>query len=196
VADWEQDSWQLANNLDRLLLEVSWRRDAPVLDREVIREWHRIMLTGLRVPNVGDCGTYRGEGTLVSTLVFIRDLDPPHDRVYGASPEHVARELGLFEAELRRRLSGVSGNSGAAAKSELAAWMHGEWVRIHPFANGNGRIARLLANWVLFRLYERPVVVLRPRPVGDAHARAAMESMRDGRHGRMAAWIEALLRSE
>ena len=28
----------------------------------------------------------------------------------------------------------------------LAAWAHGEWVRIHPFANGNGRTARLLTN--------------------------------------------------
>jgi hypothetical protein len=27
----------------------------------------------------------------------------------------------------------------------LAAILHGEWVRIHPFANGNGRTARLWA---------------------------------------------------
>ena len=28
----------------------------------------------------------------------------------------------------------------------LCAWVHGEWVRIHPFRNGNGRTARILVN--------------------------------------------------
>ena len=32
-----------------------------------------------------------------------------------------------------------------AAVAELAAWVHSEWVRIHPFANGNGRTARIWA---------------------------------------------------
>lgn len=34
---------------------------------------------------------------------------------------------------------------------ELAAVVHGEWVRIHPYANGNGRIAGTWANWVATR---------------------------------------------
>jgi len=43
----------------------------------------------------------------------------------------------------------------------LAAWTHAEFVRIHPFADGNGRAARLLMN---FRLMENgflPVSILR-----------------------------------
>jgi Fic family protein len=111
-------------------------------------------------------------------------------------PANVASELALFESELRRKLVGASGNSNIESKAELAAWAHGDWVRIHPFANGNGRIARLLANWILYRLEAKPVVVLRPRPGGDEYQRAAMESMRDGSHARMATWIDRLLRGE
>jgi hypothetical protein len=39
-------------------------------------------------------------------------------------------------------------------------------VRIHPFANGNGRTARLWANYVLMRYGLPPIVRLRPRPDG------------------------------
>ncbi len=63
------------------------------------------------------------------------------------------------------------------AALELSAIAHGEWVRIHPFANGNGRTARLLANWCLFRYGLPPIVRVRPRPDQDAYASAARASM-------------------
>lgn len=50
---------------------------------------------------------------------------------------------------------------------DVAAWAHAEWVRIHPFANGNGRSARAWANLILMRYGLPPAVVLRPRPGGD-----------------------------
>lgn len=50
-----------------------------------------------------------------------------------------------------------------------------EWVRIHPFANGNGRTARLWANFLAMRYGVPPFVRLRPRPgagYGEAGAKA------------------------
>lgn len=32
---------------------------------------------------------------------------------------------------------------------ELAAWTHAEFVRIHPYADGNGRTSRLIMNYQL-----------------------------------------------
>jgi hypothetical protein len=60
----------------------------------------------------------------------------------------------------------------------LCAALHGEWVRIHPFANGNGRTARVWANWAAMRYSLPPFVRLRPRPEGLAYAASAHASMR------------------
>lgn len=60
---------------------------------------------------------------------------------------------------------------------ELAAVVHGEWDRIQPFANGNGRVARTWANWVALRYGLPPFVRIRPRPDGLLYGQAAQESM-------------------
>jgi hypothetical protein len=62
-----------------------------------------------------------------------------------------------------------------AAIVDLCAWAHAEWVRIHPFANGNGRTARLWANCLAMRYGLPPFIRLRPRPnSGYAAAAKAM----------------------
>lgn len=63
-----------------------------------------------------------------------------------------------------------------SAVMETCAWAHAEWIRIHPFVNGNGRIARLWANAIAMRYRLPPFVRLRPRPNHDYEA-AAREAM-------------------
>jgi hypothetical protein len=74
----------------------------------------------------------------------------------------------------------------------LAANLHGEWVRIHPFANGNGRIARLWVMWVAARYSLPPFIRLKPRPAGLPYEGAAMASM-SGRHTPMATVLGQML---
>ena len=56
---------------------------------------------------------------------------------------------------------------------DVCAWAHAEWVRIHPFANGNGRTARLWANLIAMRYGLPPFVRPRPRPGGDYESASA-----------------------
>jgi prophage maintenance system killer protein len=68
-----------------------------------------------------------------------------------------------------------------AAVVELCAYSHGEWARIHPFANGNGRTARLWTRWITLRYTLMPFIRLAPRPEALLYGAAAAASM-EGDH--------------
>ncbi len=51
---------------------------------------------------------------------------------------------------------------GELTPVELAALFHYRYIRIHPFEDGNGRIARLLVNYILAR-HGYPMIVVRSR---------------------------------
>ncbi|MBZ5630299.1 MAG: Fic family protein, partial [Acidobacteriia bacterium] len=103
---------------------------------------------------------------------------------YGVDSANVAEELVRFEAKLQTLVTELDAllpigqepdADQLAAIVDLGAWVHAEWVRIHPFANGNGRTARLWANSLAMRYGLPPFIRLRPRPNAgyrDAGAKA------------------------
>ncbi len=135
-------------------------------------------MDGLTTPGPEYVGRFRGEPGLEGCEVAI-GTNP------GVSADQVAEELRAFEEKLQKAAEaldqqikpGQDMNAGdVAAVIDLCAWVHSEWVRIHPFANGNGRTARLWANCMAMRYGLPPFVRLRPRPDGGygAATEAAM----------------------
>jgi Fic/DOC family len=163
------------------------------------QEWHRAVYQGVTLL----VSYYAGE---------TRDTDPAYPELIGyevsvgtalgVPSTDVPVELNRLEAGLLAIVArmdavvpfgrGPSDIADLHAVLRIAAIAHGEWVRIHPFANGNGRIARLWANWVAVR-YGLPFFLsLRPRPSSLIYSAAAAASMR-GDHRPMEAALLSLL---
>jgi hypothetical protein len=147
---------------------------------EDARRWQQDTMSGLEVPDTRYVGRFRGEPGLETARVRIG----AHE---GTAPGSVAQELAAFERTLQRAVAALDSRyprgeeldgDGLAAVVDLCAWAHAEWVRIHPFCNGNGRTARIWANALLMRYGLPPAVRLRPRPDGG-YGRAGDAAMGD-----------------
>lgn len=178
MADWDANSPRLTENLVAVLRRVraaAFRRDAPSL--KDARDWHRDMMAGLRVPHPSRVGRFRGEAGLETYRVRVGVNK-------GVAPADVGGALARFEQTLRSAVAALDerypagqelDTDGLAAVIDLCGWAHAEWIRVHPFANGNGRTARIWANALLMRYRLPPVMHLRPRPkdgYGEAGAAA------------------------
>jgi hypothetical protein len=179
MADWDEDRRRLRSNLADVLADI--RDDAAALilpGIEAARGWQSAIMQGLASP-LQMVGRYRGEPGLEHCEVVIGGS-------FGVPASAIADELRRFEEKLHGVIDVLDGlvpseteltADNLAAVLDLCAWVHAEWVRIHPFANGNGRTARLWANCIAMRYGLPPFVRLRPRPDGGygAAAQAAMD---------------------
>ena len=77
------------------------------------------------------------------------------DRFEYASPEETPALMADLVAWYKEEEAG-----GRISPVELAALFHYRYIRIHPFEDGNGRIARLMVNYILSR-HGWPMVVVR-----------------------------------
>lgn len=57
-------------------------------------------------------------------------------------------------------------SKGELTPVELATLLHYRYIRIHPFEDGNGRIARLLINYVMLR-YGYPMIIIKSAQKSD-----------------------------
>lgn len=95
------------------------------LTEEIIKDIHERVMP---MPGIG--GIYR------EIAVYIRDAEhvPPN-------PKKVREYMKFFADDLTKR--------APLEPVEKAAWIHAEFVKIHPFQDGNGRTARLMMNYSL-----------------------------------------------
>ena len=176
----------------KMMQEEAGIKEKP-LTESFIRTLHQTMLRedytvyrqlpgGVNTSYVVHAGCYKTRPNSVIT--------PSGERFEYASPE----ETPALMADLIAWY-----NQGEAEKSispvELAALFHYRYIRIHPFEDGNGRIARLLMNYILTK-HDYPMLVIRSKtkkqyldalgkadkivgPVPSDGAHATLEQARD-----------------
>jgi Fic family protein len=149
-----------ASNVGLKMMEAeSLERNKP-LTQNFIRQLHQTLLRedyevyrklpgGEYTSYVVHAGQYKTRSNSVSTRTG--------ERFDYASPEETPSLMSDLvdwynKAEQKGELSPV----------ELAALFHYRYIRIHPFEDGNGRIVRMLANFILSR-HNYPMIVVRSR---------------------------------
>lgn len=106
------------------------------LNEDIVKELHAIVTENIIVG-----GIYRREEVRISGAGFT----PPAGNEMYVQIKSFYEDLAVKEMTLN--------------PIELAAWAHAEFVRIHPYIDGNGRTSRLIMNYQLLRYGYLPVSV-------------------------------------
>lgn len=184
------DAAQLGTNVAALLHQLAADASQRVMPTVTLaHDWHRTIYTGVSsVPGPHLLGAFRGSPhpDLSDHEVVIADLRGQVLAVTPPAAEVVSHlrgvESGLVTSVVRLDALIPAGQRPQTAGEldavlTLAAVMHGEWIKVHPYANGNGRTARVWANWIALRYGLPPFVRIKPRPDGLLYPQAAATSM-------------------
>lgn len=168
--------------LEGLYAFVAAQRDLSI---SYIRELHQQLCRGQEVTVGRDAVGNRTERRL-RLGDWKKQPNSPHrpdGRVHEyCPPEHVASEM---DELIRMHKEHVA--AGVAPEVE-AAWLHHRFTQIHPFEDGNGRVARALATLVLLRAELFPFVVDRKEKNRYIDA---LESADQGSLGQLASMVSA-----
>ena len=132
------------------------QQDTEINER-VIKDIHAIILRGIDRKNAG---SYRSVPVLISGSRHI----PPQPYMIEPMMEQF---MVSFRQKEREGIHSVL----------IAAYLHDELVRIHPFIDGNGRTSRLLMNLYLLRNGYSPVTLK-----GDAEAKISYYTALESSH--------------
>jgi fido (protein-threonine AMPylation protein) len=191
---------QIRKNAAALLREIAAESDnrrSPTV--AMAQRWHRQIYSGVALPVPYYAGEPRDSDPACPEL---QGYEVQIGRARGTPSAEVPAALREFEDDARAAVGALDPVVAAGGQPQsgpelhgvlsLCAVLHGEWVRIHPFANGNGRTARLWANWAALRYGLPPFVTIKPRP-GNPYGFAAMASM-SGNHTATIAAFDQMLR--
>lgn len=130
-----REIYEVANHAKAFTYVKKRIAEGHPLDEAVMKDIHALLMENILIG-----GIYRNVEVRISGAGF----RPP-------SPNEMYRQIKDFFADLPYRT-----DSNAV---ELAAWTHAEFVKIHPFVDGNGRTSRMLMNYQLMAQGFLPVSI-------------------------------------
>ena len=138
----QAEARNLAHALD-FLEDLAGTNDTPITEND-IRQLHALVLDGIH----DEAGGYRTGPVEITGSQFL----PP-------GPESVPAEMARFGAWLASVSAPGETAFGALSGLLAAAVAHTWFVTVHPFIDGNGRVARLLMNLLLMR-HAYPIAII------------------------------------
>lgn len=106
------------------------------LNENIIKDIHEIL-----TQNIMQGGIYRNTDVMITGA----NHTPP-------TPNEMYNQLRFFYNDLAKNMRKMD-------EIELAAWTHAEFVKIHPFIDGNGRTSRLIMNFQLMKKGFLPISI-------------------------------------
>jgi fido (protein-threonine AMPylation protein) len=182
----------IQSNAAQLITELrTTAHERTLLTPEELCRWHARLYAGCDVPAPGYLGHFRGDPAVKQLIDYEVGLGA---RLKDGNLEKMGVWASRVNDEMAAVLTGLNavfsdldarllvGKSPSTADQILqvisfAALAHGEFLRVHPFANGNGRIARLLVAFICLRYGVPMFLHIKPRPESDDYLRASRDSM-------------------
>lgn len=157
--DWPGELARIQQNAAALIRSIAHEAHdwSTVPGATEVLDWHTRLYEDCRVPVAGYVGHFRGNPTIKELIgyevgVGRRQPDGLTEKV-GVYSKDLAVEIPTLITQIQagiRQLDSVLEPGRRPVMGEaveavvlLAARIHGEGVRIHPFANGNGRTERV-----------------------------------------------------
>lgn len=130
-----REIYEVANHAKAFSFVKKYVAEGRPLDEPTAKDIHALLMENILVG-----GVYRNVEVRISGAGF----KPP-------APNEMFRQVKNFFADLPYRTD--------LNPIELAAWTHAEFVKIHPFVDGNGRTSRMLMNYQLMAKGFLPVSI-------------------------------------
>ncbi len=146
-----------AHNVALRMVREEAKEDKPLTEK-FIRDLNELILVK---PFYKNAETTAGSTTRMKVHIGGYKTRPNHVKTatgevfYYATPEETPAMMSALVSWFNEQEK-----AGILHPLELASLFHYRFIRIHPFEDGNGRIARLLVNYVLMR-HDYPMVVIK-----------------------------------
>lgn len=133
-----REHFEVTNHRDAIIYIEELIKDEVSVSEAVIKKIHQILSKNIDDTNAGK---YRD----INITFTESDHEPPH--------------FNTMIDEMARLIACHNENSSKMHPVELAARIHADLIKVHPFIDGNGRTARLLMNLELIRAGFPPAVI-------------------------------------